>query len=398
MQKMISQEEAVQIILANTAPIDPQRISIENAYHTILREEINAPTDLPEFDHSAMDGFAVSTTHLNQKYKILEEIRAGTPPQFKIDSHTCSRIFTGAMIPEGATQIIPQEWVEIVNDEILILQNPSESFIRKKGSHAAQNSRLLTSGTPLQSLELALLASLGIIHPLVSSPLSIAHFTSGDEVIPPDQKPALGQIRNSNQILIKSLLQNFRKTSLLQNHLPENEALSLEILHQSLPENFNLLLISGGASVGKHDYSQSILKKIGFQILFQTIDLRPGKPLVFGVRGKQIAFVIPGNPVSHFAIFYRFLKPAIEQLLGKTPSNNEYEGILIEKPITQHPRSTLYPACAVQSESGFQLKALSWQNSGDLVGLLGCNALMKIPSGKDAINIGDKVKFILCYE
>ncbi len=193
--------------------------------------------------------------------------------------------------------------------------------IRTRGEDVKAGQPLVQTGARLDAGKLALLATAGCAQPLVSPRLRVVHFTTGDEIIPPDQTPKPGQIRDSNSILIRGLLQKF-PCDVTQKHLPENfEQAKSEISNlKSQIENADLLLVSGGASVGDKDFTRPLLEWLGFEIVFSQVNVRPGRPLIFGdERASQPCCVrVPGNPLSHFVCFHLFVATALAKLAGET--------------------------------------------------------------------------------
>jgi molybdopterin molybdotransferase len=260
---------------------------------------------------------------------------------------------------------------------------------------------LVQTGARLDAGKLALLATAGCTQPLVNPRLRIAHFTKGDEIIPPDQTPKPGQIRDSNSILIRSLLKIF-DCELVQKHLPENfELAKSEIENQkSKIENADVILISGGASVGEKDFTRSLLDWLGFKIVFSQVNMRPGKPLIFGIDGgasvpaSRIAFGLPGNPLSHFVCFHLFVASALAKLVGEAAPKilrGKLATKLNDKPC---PRETLWPARLEFSKSEMYLHPLAWASSGDVTCFAAANALIRIPPNKDSIDADAEVDFL----
>jgi molybdopterin molybdotransferase len=225
--------------------------------------------------------------------------------------------------------------------------------------------------------------------------LRILHFTTGDEIVTPDQTPKPGQIRDSNSILIRGLLQNF-PCDVEQGHLPENfEAAMLEIAARPPGiENADVLLVSGGASVGEKDFTRALLEQLGFEIVFSQINLRPGRPLIFGVNGSRVAFGLPGNPLSHFVCFHFAVATALAGLTGsELPEflRGQLAEKLDDKPC---PRETLWPARWEWNDATPRLRPLAWASSGDITCLTAANALVRMPANCASLDDGAKVDFL----
>jgi len=291
--------------------------------------------------------------------------------------------------------VVPQEMVERKGNQIKILESPKSSFIRYQGEDCQKGEILLKSGDRLGAVEQSILASVGAVFPLVSMPVRVLHFSSGNEIVSPEMVPGIGQIRNTNSILMESLLSESGARIVHQGHLPEDFNRSMELIRPWESEEVDLLLISGGASVGDHDYSRKIFNELGYELVFESLNLRPGKPLVFGVKGRQLCFAIPGNPVSHYVIFHRFLKLLISRMEGGSSDLNWREGILTEElEGGGNKRNTLWPVGVEWREGSYRITPLKWNSSGDLRGLLGCSGLLDLRSGVERIETGNQVRFI----
>ncbi len=305
------------------------------------------------------------------------------------------RIATGAPLPCENLRVAMQENVERSGDKIRILKRESALNVRKRGEDVKAGQPLVQMGARLDAGKLALLATAGCAQPLVSPRLRVVHFTTGDEIVPLGQTPKPGQIRDSNSILIRSLLQNF-SCDLEQKHLPENfEVAKSEISNfKSQINRADVVLISGGASVGEKDFTRPLLEWLGFEIIFSQVDVRPGRPLIFGVNENQIAFGLPGNPLSHFVCFHLFVATALAKLIGAEPKTF-LRGQLAEKlSDAPCPRETLWPARLEFLNGELRLYPLKWSSSGDMTCLAETNALVRVPANRGSIDAGTEVEFL----
>jgi len=266
--------------------------------------------------------------------------------------------------------------------------------IRKRGENCRSGDVIVKAGKPLRAVDLAALASCGITEPLVSRAPRVVHFVTGNELVDPSQKPSEGQIRDSNSILIASLLDAHGAELVHQSRLPDCFETSIKSLEKH--NDFDVLLISGGASVGDYDFARPLLEKAGFEILLHHVNMRPGKPLIFGVRGKQLAFGLPGNPVSHAVIFYLMLAPLFAAMAGVERSSRFFKGRLEKDfPLRPNPRETYWPCVAASNDGEFRLRPLRFQSSGDVTGIAGMNALLRIPPNQPGpIKQGDLADFL----
>lgn len=392
---MISLAEARALISEKISPLPAQTTALEMISGRVLREDIRADEDLPAFDRSAMDGYAIAQDDRSGKFRIVGEIQPGIVPKFEIKPGECARIFTGAQIPEGVTQVLMQEYVRLENGFMFPVKRNQAPFIRKRGEDARKGDLLLPAGTRLGAGELALLASLGVVEPRVSPPVRVAHFVTGNELVDPGMKPGLGQIRDSNSTLVAAMIHRFGGEIARQENVADDFDLLLEKVRND-SDNFDLLLVSGGASVGDYDFGKKLLGALGFQIHFDQINLRPGKPLVFATRGCQVAFIIPGNPISHFVTLQVAVRLALERFAGAAASWPLVKIELAEA--FEHrpdPRETFWPAHVAIRNGELVVRALRWQSSGDMTGLTGANALLQLGGGVASPAAGEAVPVLM---
>jgi molybdopterin molybdotransferase len=410
---MISLAEARALIQANIRPLAAQTVALAGAHGRVLREDVRAREDMPAFDRSAMDGYAVALDDDSKQFRVVGEIQPGVAPAFKIKRGEAARIFTGAQIPDGASQVIMQEHVRVEGNSITPTQRNRATNIRKLGEDARKGDLLLKAGTRLGAGELALLASLGVVEPKVSPPVRVAHFTTGNELVSPSETPGPGQIRDSNSALVAAFLKASGGELVRQERVADDfdlllkraaDILSAEPSDQTSESSagwkptarFDLLLISGGASVGDYDFGKKLLSALGFQIHFEKINLRPGKPLVFATRGDQAAFILPGNPVSHFVTLHVAVRLALE-LFASAAVSWPLAKIRLAESVEYRPdpRETFWPARVTIENGGLVAHALRWQSSGDVTGMAGANALLQFTSTTQTLTAGSDVNALL---
>ena len=282
---LLSPDEAISEIQSRCQPLPAVRAPLADAFGRVLRETVCAPEDLPPCDRSTRDGYAILQNDASEVFQVVDTLHAADwkPRQFKPGEAV--RVATGASLPCENLRVVMQEHVERTGGQIRIVRRETARNVSLRGEDLRAGKPLLHAGAKLDAGALALLATAGNSNPLVSPRLRIVHFTTGDEIIPPDQTPKPGQIRDSNSFLIRGLLQTV-PCDLHQAHLPENfEAAKSQIGNrQSAIGNANMLLVSGGASVGEKDFTRPLLEWLGFEIVFSQINLRPGRPLIFGVN------------------------------------------------------------------------------------------------------------------
>jgi molybdopterin molybdotransferase len=392
---MISLAEARTLIVENIFPLAAQATPLADSSGRVLRENICALEDLPAFDRSAMDGYAIAIDDNSEKFRIAGEIQPGEIPKFKINRGECARIFTGAQIPEGATQVLMQENVRVENEFIIPAQRSRVTHIRRRGEDARKGDLLLESGKRLGVGELALLASLGITQPKISPLIRAAHFATGNELVAPSQTPQSRQIRDSNSTLVAAFVRQFGGVITKQERVMDDFDLLLKAV-RAAENDFDLLLVSGGASVGDYDFGKKLLGAMGFQIHFEKINLRPGKPLVFATRGNQAAFILPGNPVSHFVTVHVAVRLALGKFSGASSLWPLLKIRLAENfEFRPDARETFWPARVEIQNGELVARALRWQSSGDVTGLTSVNALLRFSGGAEAPKAGQAIPVLL---
>ena len=386
---MISLSEARRIITESLAPLHAAPVPLAAARGCVLAGPVLADAWYPSGDRATMDGYVVGAGEIPGEFSVTGEIQAGAIPDRALGEGDAMRIFTGALVPEGGGRVIPQELAEREGERVKFASFPDPLFIRAKGSEAKPGDIILPTGAPLGAAELAMLAQVGAVSPLVVRRPVVRHISTGGEIVPPGQTPPEGKIRDTNTTLLHALLGNLGIGSVSSSHCADDPA----ALAGMCAEPCDLLLISGGASVGDYDFGAEALRRLGFTIHFDKVNLRPGKPLTFATKGSQAAFVIPGNPVSHFVCFHVAIRLAIELMSGKTPS---WSFLDLElgggEPLRPDPRESFWPARAEIRSGTLVVSPLRWSTSGDTFSLAGTNALVLVNGSSPSNN---RVKTLL---
>jgi molybdopterin molybdotransferase len=393
---MTSLEQSRQCVAEAIEPLDPVRTPLAGAMGCVLREDARAREDMPAFDRSAMDGYAISAEDPSECFRVVGESRPGARPEFAVRRGECARIFTGAEIPEGASLVLKQEDVRAHEGWVTPEARPAADYVRRRGEDARAGDRLLDAGLRLGPAEIGLLASLGIVDPLVSRRCRTAHFATGDELVDPADEPGPSRLRDSNSALARAFTESQGGVITSQERVPDDADLLTTRLRIAAEGGCDLLLISGGASVGAYDFGRTALERLGFKIRFEKVNLRPGKPLAFATRGRQAAFVLPGNPLSHLAVLNCVVRVAFERLAGAQPVWRVLNARLLAGiRVGGDGRDTLWPARVDIEEGEPVVRALCWRSSGDITGLAGINAFMRcaIP----VLDTGARVPCILLH-
>ena len=389
---MLSIPEARALIAQTVHVLPPLRVPLAQAHGRTLRESLIAEEDIPAFDRSAMDGYAIRAEDPATEFRVVCEIPAGTMPTRKIGPGECARIFTGSPIPDGATQVIVQEVAQRSGDAVTFSQRGKGNNIRSRGEDAREGSVLIERGTQLGAVELSLCAQLGKCAPLIAPRPRILHIATGSELVAPDEIPEAGKIRDSNSTLIAALAAEAGAEIAHQFRVGDDPAQLVGAISGTDIESWDMLLLSGGASVGDHDFGARTLRELGFSLHFTQLNLRPGKPLIFATRGRHLAFVIPGNPLSHLVCWHLVIRAALDML-----AIGAIEFALVEAPLggdvalKGNPRETWWPARIAWENGGAKFLPLKWQSSGDLTGIIGFDALIRVPAGIAAVQPGETI-------
>jgi molybdopterin molybdotransferase len=401
-----SLDEALAEIRSRVQPLPGVRAPLAEASGRVLRERVCAKEDSPASDRSTRDGYAVLSGDTSATFQVVDTLHAANWRPRQLKPGETVRVATGASLPCENLRVVMQENTARLGDAIKIIRADNARNIRCRGEEWRLGDVILSDGARLDAGALALLASAGCPEPLVSPRLRVLHFTTGDEIIPPHQTPEPGQVRDGNSILIRALLEKLGG-EVRHAHLTEDfERAKSEISAFCFPLSaFDLVLVSGGASVGEKDFTRPLLEWLGFEIVFDRLNLRPGAPLIFGVNGCRAAFGLPGNPLSHFVCFHLFVAAALARMTGAEPGAF-LRGVLAEQlEDAPNPRETLWPARMERMNTGLEspvnrqagkpaLQPLRWSSSGDVKVLAAVDALIRVPVGTGSLSAGTEVEFM----
>ncbi len=315
---LVAVEEALRVLLAQASmPGDVERVDIGDALNRVLAEDITAQIDVPSFDASVMDGYAINSRDIGRKkyFPVVQRIAAGQAPSIPLESGCAARIFTGAPLPDGADTVVAQEACSVEEGSVSLPDDvKANQFVRFKGCHVKHGSRVLCKGTKLGAAEIGLLASVGVKSLPVYRRLNVALLTTGDELVEPGLALHAGQIYNANQYMLVGFLKQLNCEVLSVGPLADEADVVRRALFQAA-ESSDLIISSGGVSVGDEDHVRAAVEHLG-KIAMWRIRLKPGKPLAFGdVRGTPF-IGLPGNPVSSFVTFCLFVRPFILKSQG----------------------------------------------------------------------------------
>lgn len=387
---MIPLTEALQIVLDSARPLDSERVGLADALNRILAEDVCADMDIPPFDKATVDGYACRRADLAHALTVVETIPAGVRPSKQIGPDQCAKIMTGAAMPQGADCAIMIEQTETVGGNAIRFtgeQTPDNIFPRAQDIRSGQV--VLPRGSRIGPQHIAVLASVGHVRPLVAKWPKVAILAGGDELVGPAVRPGPAQIRNSNSSQLAAQLGAMgikaRDYGMVKDVADEIDRL----LKAAIAEN-DVVLISGGVSVGDFDLVPAVLRQNDVRLLFEKMAVKPGKPTIFGLSRTGYCFGLPGNPVSTFAIFELLVKPFLYKLMGHDCSPVEVEMRLTEAVVRKDTeRQSWVP---VKLTSGATATPLEYHGSGHILALCEADGLIAMDIGRTRIEKDSPVR------
>ncbi len=381
---MMEVAEALEQMMAHAVPGAAVGLPLLEAVGSYSAREVLASVSLPGFDNSAMDGYAVCAVgaHRGARLAVVGEQAAGLDRGLRLPAASAIRIFTGAPMPEGADAVVMQEDVRRVDDEILIHDDVSAGqFVRRKGSDVCAGQVLLRRGDLITPARAGLLASQGRMQVDVVAAPRVGLLSTGDELVSAGQLLRAGQIYNSNAVMLAAMLRGCGVREVMAFHCVDELAATRETLGRLVTEN-EVVILSGGVSVGDRDYVKPALADLGFRIELWRIRMKPGKPFVFATgqwRGApRLVFGLPGNPVSAFVTFRVLVQPVLEVLRGGVGDASGWEAALGESIVNDGDRPHYV--------RGRVVAGVFWpqgvQRSDALFGLSQSNALLRVEPGE----------------
>jgi molybdopterin molybdotransferase len=360
----------------------------------VLAQNIVGDRNYPPFDRSIRDGFAVRAQDAAQpgaRLRIIGESRAGVAFDGSLGAGECIRIFTGAPIPRGANAVVMQEFAHIEEGFAVLDQPvlPSQNYVMA-GAESRVGERVIARGTRLGFAELAMAAQVGHTSVEVTCRPRVAILTTGDEIVPADQKPGPFQIRNSNAFSLSALVNMAGGEAVIVDNAPDDIAQLRAHILRGLEAD--ILVLSGGVSVGQYDFVEEVLREQGAEFFFDSVALRPGKPAVFAwCKGKPV-FGLPGNPISTMITFELFVRPAIEFLSGRPPRPVIYLKAKLAHPVRERsPLTHFLPARITQTNGDPVVETLLWEGSGDIGAVVKGNCFLVVHASKLELEAGEWV-------
>jgi molybdopterin molybdotransferase len=402
---MISTDRATKLILELSQIIaNTESVPLHLAQGRVLAESVISKLDFPHWDNSAMDGYAVRWSDLQagiDRLQVVSEIPAGIAPTKSIEPGQAARIFTGAMLPTGADTIIIQENTQRIGEQLQIIA-PAKAvgeFVRRQGDFAKTGDVLLTKGKRLLAASIAVLAAAQYPQVLVYRRPRVAILSTGNELVQPGDNLAPGQIVDSNQYALTALIQQWGGEPIWLGSAPDNPQ-ELAVMIQRAVEAADIVLSTGGVSVGDYDYVDRVLAELGGEIQITAVAVKPGKPLTvatFEQPGRRtLYFGLPGNPVSALVSCWRFIYLGFQQVAGITdpqlPWSEAVTGVDLRSDSKRE--SYLWGRVELKNDRQEFMPVAGGHSSGNLINLARANALAMLPVGRNAV-AGDAVQILL---
>jgi len=386
---MIPIEEALKLVINNSGEPEVEVVSVDGAAGHVLASDVHSDIDMPPFNRSAMDGFAISGDSL--RHELLEEITAGDPREIRVKSGIACPIMTGAVLPEGADRIVIVE-ESIVENSVLHLERvpPEGANICWKGEDIKKGQLVLEHGTRLsqQHMGIAAMAGRGVL-PIFRKP-SIAVVTTGTEIVSPTWIPSPGQVRNANLPLITSQLSMSGFPVAVSVHSADDPD-SLRSSFEQLLSCSDVLIVAGGVSKGTKDFVPSVLESLGVKLHFRMVAQKPGKPLTFGISpaGNPV-FGLPGNPVSVMVSIEEYVLPLLRKRSGfRGYHKRTYHGEITSDYQKKPGRVHFLRVIAYREGNSWKLHHPDSSGSGDLMSTVNVNALAIVDSDQLSIRAGE---------
>jgi molybdopterin molybdotransferase len=387
--------EAQDEVLAAMKPLPTLAVTLREAHGLVLAEDVVAAHDIPPFANSAMDGYALRAADVEQapvELLVLEDVPAGSVPTMEVAPGTAIKIMTGAPMPAGADAVVKVEDTTPGDGAVVINQGaPVGTAIREAGGDVPAGSTVMAAGTRLGPASLGVLASVGAAHPVVRRRPTVAVMSTGDEVMPPETVAlGPGKIRDTNRPVLRALLEELGAIVVDHGIVPDDA----DVLNRTLghaARNADVVVTSGGVSMGEYDLIKQELRKLG-SVDFWRVAMQPAKPFAFGDLGGTPLFGLPGNPVSVFVAFEQFVRPALLHMMGaETLFRQQVVGTLDEV-VKTDPAKTVFVRVAVETTpAGYRVRKSGGQSSNVLSALAAADAFGVVPVGVGELSPGDAI-------
>ena len=393
----LSFSEARQTVLAQVsvpATIPTETVWLTEAAGRICATDIPSDRDMPPLPRSLRDGYAVLATDLPGSLPLTGEVKAGQMPTRSLSPGEAWSIMTGAVVPDGATQIVMKEHATRQDDRITTTREPNPGeWISSAGSMARLGEPVLRAGQRLDASAVAMLASVGRTRVSVFRRPVVRILATGDEVVDIARQPNPTQVRNSNSWALAAEVHRFGGIPEILPIAPDQEPVTRDLIAYGL--DADLLLISGGVSMGDYDFVEAALANLGATFFFDRVTIQPGGPTVFGQARGTFFFGLPGNPLSTLVTFRVFAEAALTRLAGLPQPELFFYPARLNKPYRQKPGLTRFlPGLATVTANGPEVQVLPWQGSGDIPALVRANCFVVAAADRDSWEPGDAIEVL----
>jgi molybdopterin molybdotransferase len=378
--EMISFEQAYKIVMNSGFVMGTEVIPFTESLDRVLAGDVVSDMDMPPFNKSSVDGFACRKSDLGSDMEIIETIPAGVWPSKNVGEGECSSIMTGAPVPDGADCVVMVEYTELPSAGKMRFKGTfTKENIARKGEDVQKDDIVLKKGRIIRPQDIAVMASAGHTEVTVSKMPRIGVISSGSELVEPSEIPSISQIRNSNSSQLLAQVSRAGASGKYYGIAADIEDQTLSIVEKAISEN-DLVIITGGVSMGDFDFVPSVLEKAGVKILFKRIAVQPGKPTTFGLHPESVVFGLPGNPVSSFIQFELLIRPLIFQMMG-----HEWKPLMLRLPMNEKferksaERMAFIPVTV--TDEGF-VSAVEFHGSAHISALPDATGIIAMPVGK----------------
>ena len=373
---------------AEVRPLATEDVPLDDSLGRVLAEDVTSGDDLPPWDNSAMDGFAVASLG-GGELPVVGEARAGAPFERALSEGEAVRISTGAPVPDGALAVVPVERTDATGDRVTIPELEPGANIRRAGEDVRAGDVVLRAGAAVGAAELALLAAVGSARVSCAARPRVAVLATGDELVEPGEPLGPGQIRNSNTRAMRAQALAAGADVVLERTVPDDYEDTRLALEGALEAD--VVCVSGGVSVGPHDHVKPALLELGVKERFWRVALKPGKPTWFGVKDETLVFGLPGNPVSAMVTFHLFARPALRLMQGATAGDTRVSAVL-DTPLPRSASRDEVVRCRIRAEhDGWHVEPTGPQGSHVLSSMIGAGALALVEAGEGEIAAGERI-------
>jgi len=383
---MLQFEEAFEIVLDSAYMLGTECVDISCATNRVLAEDVKSDIDIPPFNKAAMDGYACRREDLANELTIIEIIPAGVTPKKKIGPNQCAKIMTGAEVPAGADCVIMVEFTENPTENtVRFTAKETESNICAKAEDIKAGQIVLSKGTLIKPQHIATLAAIGCANPCVAVRPNVGIIATGNELVEPSRNPSLSQVRDSNSYQLAAQIETLGIVAKNYGIIADTRESIDAAIKTAISEN-DVVLVSGGVSVGDFDFVPDILKQNGIELMFEKIAIKPGKPTVFGCSDNVFCFGMPGHPVSGFVMCELLVKPFLYRLMGCDFTPLEIK-MPLETSISRKKTGRPSWIPVVITDEG-TVRPVEYHGSAHFGALCGADGLLCIPKGTAELKEG----------